>query len=110
MAEAKQVQMFTRGQPGDADTRGESLVQKHLNKVQQELEDVAMGKLAALMPQMGDMVRALALSKVNWDVDAALGMLRQFQVANLDHLNALSKVSQISIGSSCKRYMPEPQM
>jgi hypothetical protein len=68
-------------------------VQKHQNKVQQELENAAMGKLAALMPQMGDMVRALALAKASWDVDAALGMLRQFQVANLDHLNALSKVS-----------------
>lgn len=38
------------------------------------------------------MVRALALAECGWDVDEALGMLRQFQVSHLDKLDALSKV------------------
>eukprot|EP00877_Chromochloris_zofingiensis_P010773 jgi/Chrzof1/594/Cz01g21190.t1 len=83
--------LFTRGQPGEADNRGESMVQKHLEKLQQEKEVAALEKLAALMPQMGSMVRALALAECGWDVDEALGMLRQFQVSHLDKLDALSK-------------------
>jgi hypothetical protein len=67
-------------------------VQKHREKVQQEKEDAAVEKLASLMPQMGGMVRALALTKTNWDVESALSMLRQFQVACLDKLNAVTKV------------------
>jgi hypothetical protein len=67
-------------------------VQKHQQKVQQDKEDAAVEKLASLMPQMGSMARALALTKTNWDVEAALSMLRQFQVACLEKLNVVTKV------------------
>jgi hypothetical protein len=43
--------LFTRG-GADAKPRGESLVQRHMDKLQQEKEDLALTKLAALMPQV----------------------------------------------------------
>lgn len=51
-----------------------------------------MEKLRQLMPQLGDMVRALALSKAEWDIDQAVAMLRSFQVSHLDKVNTLNKV------------------
>jgi hypothetical protein len=67
-------------------------VQKHLDIMQQQKENAAMDKLRQLMPQLGDMVRALALSKAEWDIDRAVAMLRSFQVAHLDKVNTLNKV------------------
>eukprot|EP00775_Hariotina_reticulata_P007910 gene7910-8106_t len=78
------TELYTRGQPGEADNRGESLVQQHLDRMQQQKETVAMEKLRVLMPQLGDMVRAMALANADWDVDQAVNMLRSFQVAHLD--------------------------
>lgn len=68
-------------------------VQKHMDLMQQQKETVAMDKLRQLMPQLGDMVRAVALSKTEWDIDKAVAMLRSFQVVHLDKLNTLNKVS-----------------
>lgn len=48
-------------------------------------------QLAALMPALGGRLRAFALAKTEWDVDAALNMLRSFQVAQLDKVNAIIK-------------------
>ena len=67
-------------------------VQQHLDRMQQQKEAVAMEKLRVLMPQLGDVVRALALSKADWDLDLAVNMLRSFQVAHLDKINILNKV------------------
>jgi hypothetical protein len=63
-----------------------------MDRMQQQKETAAMDKLRQLMPQLGDMVRALALSKNEWDIDKAVSMLRSFQVAHLDKVNALNKV------------------
>lgn len=68
-------------------------VQKHMDLMQQQKETAAMDKLRQLMPQMGDMVRALALSKADWDIDQAVSTLRSFQVSHLDKVNMLNKVS-----------------
>jgi hypothetical protein len=43
------------------------------------------------MPSLGSKLRAFALTKTDWDVDAALALLRSFQVAQLDKLNAITK-------------------
>lgn len=83
--------MFTRGQPGEEDKRGESMVQKHKEKLQQEKENLAMAKLQALMPQVGSMVRALALAESNWSVEEALGVLKRFHGAHADKLADLQK-------------------
>eukprot|EP00879_Flechtneria_rotunda_P025828 GHRR01027480.1.p1 GENE.GHRR01027480.1~~GHRR01027480.1.p1 ORF type:complete len:361 (+),score=132.96 GHRR01027480.1:358-1440(+) len=66
-------------------------VQQHLDRMQQQKEAVAMDKLNLLMPQIGDMARAVALAKSDWDIDNAVNMLRSFQVAHLDKLNTLNK-------------------
>jgi hypothetical protein len=60
-----------------------------------------MDKLRQLMPQLGDMVRALALSKADWDIDQAVSMLRSFQVSHLDKVNTLNKVSSRAGRASC---------
>jgi hypothetical protein len=44
------------------------------------------------MPALGGRLRALALTKTDWDVDAALALLRSFQVAQLEKLNVITKV------------------
>lgn len=63
-----------------------------MDLMQQQKEAAAMDKLRQLMPQLGDMVRALALSKAEWDIDQAVSMLRSFQVSHLDKVNTLNKV------------------
>lgn len=69
-------------------------VQRHMDLMQQQKEAAAMDKLRQLMPQLGDMVRALALSKAEWDIDKAVAMLRSFQVSHLDKVNTLNKVGK----------------
>jgi hypothetical protein len=49
-------------------------------------------QLSALMPALGSKLRAFALAKTDWNVDAAVELLRSFQVAELDKLNAITKV------------------
>jgi hypothetical protein len=63
--------------------------------MQQQKETVAMEKLRVLMPQLGDMVRAVALANADWDVDQAVNMLRSFQVAHLDKVNMMNKASSV---------------
>ncbi|GBF97152.1 hypothetical protein Rsub_10339 [Raphidocelis subcapitata] len=82
---------YTRGGPDQADTRGATLVEKHNERMQTEKENLAVEKLSALMPSLGAKLRAHALAKTDWDVDAALALLRSFQVAQLEKLNAISK-------------------
>lgn len=82
---------YTRGGPGEGDNRGATLVEKHNERMQQERENMALEKLAALMPSLGSKLRAFVLTKADWDVDAALSLLRSFQVAQLDKFNAITK-------------------
>ncbi|KAI8465688.1 MAG: hypothetical protein J3K34DRAFT_79905 [Monoraphidium minutum] len=82
---------YTRGGPGDTDNRGATLVERHNERMQEERENTALEKLSALMPTLGSKLRAFALAKSEWDVDGALALLRSFQVAELDRLNAISK-------------------
>lgn len=67
-------------------------MQKHFEKLQQEKEDAAMSKLQSLMPQLGSIVRDLALKEVDWNVDKAALLLRRFQVSNASKLTLLQKV------------------
>eukprot|EP01026_Neomeris_dumetosa_P017921 TRINITY_DN1698_c0_g1_i1.p1 TRINITY_DN1698_c0_g1~~TRINITY_DN1698_c0_g1_i1.p1 ORF type:complete len:509 (-),score=77.12 TRINITY_DN1698_c0_g1_i1:1351-2715(-) len=83
--------MFTRGDLSELEQRGESMVEKHHAKLQSEKEHAAMEKLQGLMPQMGTTVKALALQESAWDVDAAVALLRRFQVACADDLAAIYK-------------------
>lgn len=72
-----------------------------MDLMQQQKEAAAMDKLRQLMPQLGDMVRALALSKADWDIDQAVSMLRSFQVSHLDKVNTLNKVSSRAGKTAC---------
>lgn len=82
---------FTRGNPNEPDARGATLVERHNERMQQEKEETAVEKLSNLMPALGSRLRAFALAKTDFNVDAALQLLRSFQVAELDKLNAISK-------------------
>lgn len=77
-------------------------VQQHLDRMQQQKEAVAMDKLRVLMPQLGDVARALALAKSDWDIDLAVSMLRSFQAAYLDKWNTLNKVCHLIRRNSVK--------
>jgi hypothetical protein len=68
-----------------------------MDRMQRQKEAVAMEKLRLLLPQMGDMVRALALAKCEWDIDKAVQMLRSFHSANLDKVNLITKVSLLAV-------------
>jgi hypothetical protein len=83
-------------------------VQQHLDRMQQQKEAAAMERLRTLMPQMGDVVRALALSKADWDLDQAVSMLRSFQVAHLDKVNNLNKARCLHDSSSAALQLHQP--
>lgn len=85
------AEIFTRGQPGDLDKRGESMVQKHAEKMAAEKETQALEKLNALLPQIGLAAKVHALQETQWNVDEALMMLRRFLSANMEKLSALHK-------------------
>jgi hypothetical protein len=85
------VDLYTRGGPGQPDTRGQSMVAKHADKLQKEKEDRAMGKLRLLLPQLTPATHAVALQECEWDDERALQLLRRFQTAKAEDLEALRK-------------------
>jgi hypothetical protein len=85
--------------------RGGSLVERHREKMQAELEDIAMQKLAALMPQMGAAVRVAALQETEWSVDMAVTLLRKFHTESEELLRGLYKAS-IWVTEVCALQLP----
>ena len=71
--------------------RGGSLVERHREKIQAEMEDAAMQKLQLLCPILGAAVRVVALQETGWNVEAALGLLRTFESQNEEKLQPLQK-------------------
>lgn len=71
------------------DARGQSMVAKHADKLQQEKEERAMAKLAALMPRLSKATHAVALQECGWDDELASAMLRQFESAKAQELGVL---------------------
>lgn len=82
-------EVYTRGGPNMPDARGQSMVAKHADKLQQEKEERAMTKLAALMPRLSKATHAVALQECGWDDELALTMLRQFESAKAQDLEVL---------------------
>ena len=74
--------LFTRGAPGDADTRGESMVAKHLARKRAEQEAEALAALARALPGTSEAMLRAALEACDWDVDAAAASLRDFAAAS----------------------------
>ena len=74
--------LFTRGQPGDADTRGESMVIKHLARQKAEAEAAALEALARAAPGTAEAVLRVALEACAWDATAAQAHLREFMAAS----------------------------
>jgi hypothetical protein len=79
--------------------RGDTLVNRHLEKMQAEKENIAMEKLSALMPQMGAQVRVLALQEAQFDVEHAVQTLRKFATEHEDQLKGLQKVRHRALES-----------
>jgi hypothetical protein len=73
--------LFTRGAPGDADTRGESMVVKHLARQKAALEADALAAMARSLPGTSEAMLRAALEACDWDADAAAAQLREFRAA-----------------------------
>lgn len=82
-------------------------VSKHLEKLQVEKEELAMEKLAALMPQLGAPVRVVALQESQFDVEAAVTILRRFSTEHEESLKSLHKVpgAHACGGCTCKPHV-----
>ncbi|CAL5224724.1 g7456 [Coccomyxa viridis] len=87
MAAADMV--FTRG--GASDDRGESMVQKHAEKLQQEKEERCMSSIKGELPNISPAVLALALQEARWDVPAAMQLVSIFLQACGSHLEDLKQ-------------------
>ena len=91
------VQELVQGTLAEADQSGlrsravRQLIEQELLAHLQERRGELLERLAAAMPRIGAPTRALALAEADWDPDAAVGLLRQFQVANLERLDALQQ-------------------
>lgn len=83
--------LFTRGAMDAPDLRGDSMVTKHLEKIQQEKEKSAFTKMQALHPTVGPTVCAVALEETVWEADAAHELLTRFEAENQDKLAELLK-------------------
>ena len=70
--------LFTRGQPGDADMRGESMVQKHIAKQKATAEADALAALARSVPGLSETMLRAALEACDWGVAAAQAHLQEY--------------------------------
>ena len=83
--------LFNRGAMDAPDLRGDSMVTKHLEKIQQEKEKSAFAQMQALHPTIGPTVCAIALEETVWEADAAHELLTRFEAENQDKIAELLK-------------------
>ncbi|KAA6421923.1 MAG: hypothetical protein FRX49_08242 [Trebouxia sp. A1-2] len=81
--------LFTRGAMDAPDLRGDSMVTKHLEKLQQEKEKQGFAKMQALHPSIGPTVCAIALEEADWVVEAAHELLSRFEEENKERIALL---------------------
>lgn len=86
--------LFTRGAMDAPDLRGDSMVTKHLEKIQQEKEKSAFARVQALHPTIGPTVCAIALEETVWEADAAHELLTRFEAENKEKIAELLKAGQ----------------
>ena len=92
--------IFTRGAMDAPDLRGDSMVTKHLEKLQQEKEKNSFAMIQALHADVGPTICALSLEETGWDVDVASALLKRFKAENEDKLRKLGKVSHLRVRKS----------
>lgn len=90
---ARASALFTRGAMDAPDLRGDSMVTKHLEKIQQEKEKNAFAQMQSLHPSVGPTVCAIALEETAWEVEPADQLLVRFQAENTEKLAVLLKVT-----------------
>mmetsp|Transcript_13660 Transcript_13660/g.35083 ORF Transcript_13660/g.35083 Transcript_13660/m.35083 type:complete len:373 (-) Transcript_13660:283-1401(-) len=83
--------MYTRGEPGAPDTRGESMVERHQRKIKEEREAGAHAMMKVLLPDAGPALRTLALENCDWDVDRARALIKRFREVKASDLSSLKK-------------------
>ena len=84
--------LFTRGAMDAPDLRGESMVTKHLEKLQQEKEKQGFARMQMLHPTSGPTVCAIALEETDWDGDAAHELVSRFEEENREQIASLLQV------------------
>lgn len=86
--------LFTRGAMDAPDLRGDSMVTKHLEKLQQEKEKQGFAKMQVLHANIGPTVCAIALEETEWEVEAAHELLSRFEEENAEKIAQLLLVGQ----------------
>ena len=92
---ARASAVFTRGAMDAPDLRGDSMVTKHLEKLQQQKEKDGFAKMQALHPSIGPTVCAIALEEASWETDAADQLLSRFEEEQKQQIAALLQVKAI---------------
>lgn len=84
------VDHYTRGAPG-GDLRGDSMLQKHRDKLQKEKEAALLKRLTTDFALLPVTVLRLAAQEVDWEAGPASALLSVFQQAAQDQLAALTE-------------------
>ncbi|KAK9905919.1 hypothetical protein WJX75_008954 [Coccomyxa subellipsoidea] len=77
-----------------ADDRGESMVQKHTERLQKEKEEAAMSQIKEELPSISPAVLALALQEAQWEVVPAIQLVQMFLNVRGIQLAELQKALQ----------------
>lgn len=77
-----------------SDDRGESMVQKHTERLQKEKEEAAMSQIKVELPSVSPAVLALALQEANWEVVPAVQLVQLFISVQGVQVAKLQKVLQ----------------
>ena len=62
----------------EADERGKSMVERHVEAQKQAMQEACLGALRRAMPNVSNETRMMALEQSNWDVETAFLQLKAF--------------------------------
>jgi hypothetical protein len=77
-AEKEETMVYTRGDAGTTVGGGPSMVEKHRSKLQMAKQEISMGKMKALFPNMRHRILEEALKVNDWAVEGALSLVEGF--------------------------------
>ena len=76
--EKQEAMVYTRGDAGTTVGGGPSMVEKHRSKLQMAKQEISIGKMKALFPNMRHRILEEALKVNDWAVEGALSLVEGF--------------------------------